>query len=192
MTFWNGPRGMRVLMREERDAPWVLSRRHSPRQPLFLKCRTLRQSQGSPPAAGFEVLSPSPSSQRYPQVRAPFKNYLLMCEPVPGCSPIPGTVSRGARLSIPAVWKMIQGAPEGGEPAALRAQARRHHGQLPATSSSRGLWPWVSGEVVHFLPRHKALGRWDRGNGLIVRGGPRYYHSGGSPVLRSLWFLTTS
>ena len=70
-----------------------------------------------------------------------------MCEPVPGCS-------LGASLSFHSGGlERYPGRARGREPAALRAQARSHHGQLPAASSTPGLWPWVSrGSRAAFLP----------------------------------------
>lgn len=75
--------------------------------------------------------------------------------------------SLGARLSIPRSGES-PGAPEGGEPEALCAQATRHHGQLPAASSTPGLWPWVSREVARSPPKLRALERTTGGEERLV------------------------
>lgn len=70
-----------------------------------------------------------------------------------------------ASLSIPEVWSAIPGAPRGREPAALRAQAPRHHGQLPAASSTPDLWPWVSRGSRALSSQTQGLGAQGRRNG---------------------------
>ncbi|XP_058592251.1 collagen alpha-1(I) chain-like [Neofelis nebulosa] len=69
-TFWNGPGGTHVLWRKAPSAPEVVSRRLSALRDRRRRSPSVQHGgrPGAPPAAGFEVLSLAPRSQRCPQV----------------------------------------------------------------------------------------------------------------------------
>ncbi|XP_030174445.1 cell migration-inducing and hyaluronan-binding protein [Lynx canadensis] len=68
-TFWNGPGGTHVLWRKAPSAPEVVSRRLSALRDRRRRSPSVQHGgrPGAPPAAGFEVLSLAPRSQRCPQ-----------------------------------------------------------------------------------------------------------------------------
>ncbi|XP_042796615.1 collagen alpha-1(I) chain-like [Panthera leo] len=86
-TFWSGPGGTHVPWRKAPGAPEVVSRRLSALRDRRRRSPSVQHGgrPGAPPAAGFEVLSLAPRSQRCPQgVRGSGLAALARCRR-PGC-----------------------------------------------------------------------------------------------------------
>ncbi|XP_053744555.1 collagen alpha-1(I) chain-like [Panthera pardus] len=158
-TFWSGPGGTHVPWRKAPSAPEVVSRRLSALRDRRRRSPSVQHGgrPGAPPAAGFEVLSLAPRSQRCPQ----FQGFLVVL----WTDPDPSSVDRA--------WLCPQGPVE----TESLAKQDRSGGTLgrqppcplrPASSEAfitadRGSYT-VRGSVVPALPP------WPGAGGLAVKG----------------------